>query len=239
WGGMSTPATADDLITLVRKSGLLDENKLTAFLQAHQKDGLLQSDAKKTAITLVQEGLVTQFQAEQFMLGKWKGFTLGKFKLLERIGFGAMGQVFLCEHRYMRKRMAVKVLPPAKAGDPVVLGRFYREARVASGLDHVNIVRTFDIDQDGPLHFLVMEYVDGTTLLDIVNKFGPLSPARAAVYVRMAAKGLQFAHTQGMIHRDIKPGNIILDRNGVAKILDMGLARFSQDDDDQITVKYD
>src|SRR5262249_35193304 len=133
---MSTPATADDLITLVRKSGLLDENKVTAFLQVHQKDGLLQSDAKKTAIAMVQEGVVTQFQAEQFLLGKWKGFTLGKFKLLERIGFGGMGQVFLCEHRFMRKRMAVKVLPPAKAEDPVALGRFYREARVASGLEH-------------------------------------------------------------------------------------------------------
>src|SRR5438132_6490728 len=172
---MSTPATADDLITLVRKSGLIDEPKITSFLQAHQKDGLLRGDARALATTMIRGGLLTNFQAEQFLLGKWKGFTLGKFKLLERIGFGAMGQVFLCEHMFMRKRLAVKVLPPAKAEDPVSLGRFYREARVASGLDHPNIVRTYDIDQDGPLHFLVMEYVDGTTLLDIVKRRGPLN----------------------------------------------------------------
>src|SRR5712664_2125291 len=98
---MSTPATADDLITLVRKSGLLDEAKLTSFLQAHQKDGVLRADARALAVTMIGDGLITNFQAEQFLLGKWKGFTLGKFKLLERIGFGSMGQVFLCEHRFM------------------------------------------------------------------------------------------------------------------------------------------
>ena len=87
---MSTPATADDLITLVRKSGLIDEPKITSFLQAHQKDGLLRGDARALATTMIHGGLLTNFQAEQFLLGKWKGFTLGKFKLLERIGFGAI-----------------------------------------------------------------------------------------------------------------------------------------------------
>ena len=135
--------------------------------------------------------------------------------------------------------MAVKVLPPTKAEDPVSLGRFYREARVASGLDHPHIVHTYDIDQDGPLHFLVMEYVDGTTLLDIVKKTGPLSIVRACHYIRQACIGLDTRHRSGMIHRDIKPGNIILDRHGVARLLDMGLARFYQDEQDQLTLKYD
>src|SRR6478736_466626 len=108
---------------------------------------------------LVQDGILTYFQAEQFLLGKWRGFTIGKFKLLERVGVGGMGQVFLCEHMFMKKRVAGKVLPPAKADQPAALGRFYREARAAGSLDHPNVVRTHDVDQDGALHFIVMEYV--------------------------------------------------------------------------------
>src|SRR5262245_41572240 len=236
---MSVPATAEDLMLLIRKSGLVDEHRLTSFLQTHQRDGLLQDDPKKVVATMVRESLLTYFQGEQYLLGKWRGFTLGKYKLLERIGVGGMGQVFLCEHNYMRKRMAVKVLPPTKAEDPVSLGRFYREARVASGLEHPNIVRTYDIDQDGPLHFLVMEYMDGTSLLEIVKRFGPMNSTRACHYIRQACMGLQYAHTRGMIHRDIKPGNLLVDRTGVAKLLDMGLARFYQDEQDQLTIKYD
>src|SRR5579871_4347540 len=236
---MSTPVTPDEFLKLVHKSGLIEEKKLAAFVQTHEHDGLLQGDVKKLAATMVRDGLITYFQGEQFLLGKWRGFTLGKFKLLERIGVGGMGQVFLCEHMFMRKRMAVKVLPPHKAEDPIAIGRFYREARVASGLEHPNIVRTLDIDQDGPLHFLVMEYVDGTSLLDIVKRFGPLSVARSCHYIRQACMGLHYAHTTGMIHRDIKPGNIMVDRHGVAKLLDMGLARLYRDEQDQLTLKYD
>src|SRR5947209_18482827 len=105
---MSIPASADELVKLIRKSGLIDEPKLTGFLSNHQKDGLLAGDPRQLAGAMVREGVLTYFQAEQFLLGKWRGFTLGKFKLLERIGVGGMGQVFLCEHMFMRKRMAVK-----------------------------------------------------------------------------------------------------------------------------------
>ena len=94
--------------------------------------------------------------------------------MLEKLGAGGMGQVFLCEHKLMRRRVAVKVLPIAKADDPASLDRFYREARAVAAVDHPNIVRAYDIDQDENLHFLVMEYVDGTNLQDLVKKFGPL-----------------------------------------------------------------
>ena len=188
---------------------------------------------------MVQDGILTNFQAEQFLLGKWRGFTIGKYKLLERVGVGGMGQVFLCEHMFMKRRVAVKVLPPAKAEQPAALGRFYREARAAGSLEHPNIVRTHDIDQDGNLHFIVMEYVDGSNLLDMVKKFGPLDIRRAAHYVRQVAIGLEYAFRNGIIHRDIKPGNVLVDRKGTARILDMGLARFYKDHTDQLTVKYD
>jgi serine/threonine protein kinase len=132
------------------------------------------------------------------------------------------------------------VLPATKADNPAALGRFYREARAAGVLDHPNLVKAHDIDQDGGLHFLVMDYVDGTNLQEIVARFGPMPPARAAHCVCQAAEGLQHAHERaGVIHRDIKPANILLDRTGTVRVLDLGLARFFHDDADLLTLKYD
>jgi serine/threonine protein kinase len=236
---MPAPNSVDDLLKLIRKSGMVDEPRLDAYLERQRINGPLPNDVRKLAGLMVRDGLLTYFQAEQFMLGKWRGFTIGKYKLLERIGFGGMGQVFLCEHMYMKRRVAIKVLPPAKAEEPAALGRFYREARAAAALDHPNIVRTHDIDQDGNLHFLVMEYVDGSSLLEIVKKKGSMEISRACQYVAQSAQGLDHAYRVGVIHRDIKPGNILIDRIGIAKILDMGLARFYHSDDDMLTKKYD
>src|SRR5437899_3494516 len=188
---------------------------------------------------MVADAILTIFQAEQILLGKWKRFTIGKYKVLERLGSGGMGQVFLCEHKLMRRRVAVKVLPTAKADDKASLARFYREAQAVAAVDHPNLVRAFDIDQEDNLHFLVMEWVDGTNLQDLIKKFGPLDVTRACHYIYGSAVGLQHANEIGLIHRDIKPGNILIDRSGVVKILDMGLARFFHDETDAITRQYD
>ena len=218
---------------------MVDEQKLAAYLHRRQLTRGLPEDPREFADEMVQDAILTYFQSEQFLLGKWRGFTIGKYKLLERVGVGGMGQVFLCEHMFMKKRVAVKVLPPAKADQPAALGRFYREARAAGSLDHQNIVRTHDIDQDGNLHFIVMDYVDGPNLLDVVKKFGPLDLSRAVSYMYQVAHGLDYAFRNSLIHRDIKPGNILIDRKGVARILDLGLARFINDHSDQLTLKYD
>src|SRR5438067_2122219 len=137
---MSVPSSVEELVQLIRKSGMVDDHKLTAYLQRREFTRGLPDDAREFADDMVRDAVLTNFQAEQFLLGKWRGFTIGKFKLLERVGVGGMGQVFLCEHMFMRKRLAVKVLPPAKAEQPAALGRFYREARAAGGLDHPKIV---------------------------------------------------------------------------------------------------
>ena len=236
---MSVPSSVEELLGLVRKSGMVEDQKLTSYLQLRQSGRSLPSDPADAASEMVRDGLITEFQKEQFLLGKWRGFTIGKYKLLERVGVGGMGQVFLCEHMFMKRRVAIKVLPPAKAEHPAALGRFYREARAAGSLEHPNIVRTHDIDQDGNLHFIVMEYVDGSNLLEMVKKFGPMDIRRATNYIRQVAIGLDYAFRSGIIHRDIKPGNILIDRRGTAKILDMGLARFYRDTSDMLTVKYD
>ncbi|MCE9563923.1 MAG: protein kinase [Planctomycetes bacterium] len=236
---MPPPANADEFLELIQRSGVADEGKLRNYIQKLKDSGAFPTDSQKFAGRLVQDGLLTYFQAEQLLQGKYKRFTIGKYKVLEKLGAGGMAQVFLCEHKMMRRRVAIKVLPTAKADDPSSLERFYREARAVAAVDHPNIVRAYDIDQDENLHFLVMEYVDGTNLQDLVKKFGQLDMLRACHYIYASAVGLQHAHEMGLIHRDIKPGNILLDRTGVVKILDMGLARFFHDEEDALTKKYD
>src|SRR5262245_12421157 len=209
---MAAPATTDEFIDLVRKSGVVDEKRLDAFVTQMRNGGTTPDNAGKLAGLMVQEGILTHFQAEQIMLGKWRRFTIGKYKVLERLGSGGMGSVYLCEHKFMRRRVAVKVLPAAKAEDQASLERFYCEARAAAALDHPNIVRAYDTDKDENLHFLVMEYVDGASLQEIIKKFGPMNILFACHYVRQAAVGLQHAHEAGLVHRDIKPGNLLVDR---------------------------
>src|SRR6478736_1020463 len=231
---MPAPASVPEFLDLVQKSGVADEAKLKAYLDKVGGPAALPAEPTRAAGQLVRDAILTYFQAEQILQGKWKRFTIGKYRVLEKLGSGGMGTVFLCEHKLMRRRVAVKVLPTAKAADQASLDRFNREARAAAAVDHPNIVRAFDIDQDENLHFLVMEYVDGTNLQDLVKKFGQLDMLRACHYIYGASVGLQHAHEMGLIHRDIKPGNILIDRSGVVKILDLGLARLTNDTDDNL-----
>jgi serine/threonine protein kinase len=238
---MPAPSSVEELLDLVRKSGVVEEKRLSSHLSRVRESGAAQTDVFEFATQMVRDGVLTKFQAEQFLQGKWRRFTLGKYRVLEKLGSGGMGSVYLCEHTLMRRRVAVKVLPPQKSNDSSSLDRFRREARAVAALDHPNIVRAYDMDQDGDLHFLVMEHVDGASLQEIVkaNPAG-IDSLRACHYVRQAALGLQHAHeAAGLIHRDIKPGNILVDRNGIVKVLDMGLARFFHDEEDQLTKKFD
>ncbi|MCU0703419.1 MAG: protein kinase [Fimbriiglobus sp.] len=237
---MPAPATNAELFALIAKSGVLDDVRVKAYLDKLTQGDGVPTDPIALGGRMVLDGLLTHFQAEQLLQGRWKRFSIGKYKVLERLGVGGMGQVFLCEHKLMKRKVAVKVLPAAKSKDEAALQRFYREARAVAAVDHPNIVRAYDIDDDDDLHFLVMEYVDGANLHDLVRKGGPMPPLRACHYVYGAAVGLQHAHEMGLVHRDIKPANILVDRAGVVKILDMGLARFFHpDEDDHLTKKFE
>src|SRR2546423_1363712 len=122
---MNAPATVAEFLALVRKSGIVDDKRLAAYLEKARATPLPR-DARQLAEQLVHDGLLTHFQAEQFLQGKWRRFTIGNYKVLEHIGAGGMGSVFLCEHKFMRRRAAVKVLPTAQSNDPSALQRFYR-----------------------------------------------------------------------------------------------------------------
>src|SRR5262245_959910 len=224
---MPAPVSTEQFLDLGYQSGILDRSVVAEFLQKRIQEQPSLDTPKSLAIELIKAGLMTAFQAEHLLAGKWRGFIIsGKYRLLQRVGAGGMGSVYLCEHMRMCRKVALKVLPVAQADDPAALDRFYREARAVAVLDHPNIVRAHDIDHDDKLHFLVLEYIDGISLQELVRRRGPVDVPRACHYIRQAARGLQHAHEAGLVHRDIKPGNLLVDRAGVVKLLDMGLARF-------------
>jgi serine/threonine protein kinase len=237
---MPAPTTIAEFLDVGYKSGLLDRDPIETLCQAWRQNDRIHKTPAELAASLIGEGMLTRFQAEKLLDGRWRGFTIsGKYRLLATLGTGGMGQVYLCEHILMGRKVALKVLPRSQASDPASLARFYREARAVARLDHPNIVRAHDIDHEDKLHFIVLEYVDGCNLHDFVRKNSTLTPARAAHYIRQAAMGLQHAHEAGLVHRDIKPGNLLLDRQGAVKLLDMGLARFFHEDKAEFVKEFE
>src|SRR5262249_29180618 len=133
------------------------------------------ADAQALARRLVRDRLLTPLQARQLLQGRFRGFFLtAKYKILEQLGAGGMGRVLLCEHLILRKLVAVKLLHESGATRGAE-ERFLREARAAAGLDHPNVARVFDVDRAGPSPFMVLEYVDGTNLNQLVKAHGPLA----------------------------------------------------------------
>lgn len=182
-------------------------------------------DTESFAKDLIRRGKLTKFQAQQ-MLGVKPGLlVLGNYALLEKIGSGGMGQVYKAEHRRMKRVVALKVLPNSLMRSPGSIQRFQREVQAAARLTHPNIVTAFDADESHGIHFFVMEYVDGEDFSTLVRRRGSLPLSEAVDLITQAARGLDYAHSQGVIHRDIKPSNLLVDHRGTVKILDMGLAR--------------
>ncbi len=237
---MAKQTSSQSLLEVVRKSGLVLEHHLDeviARLEA-EHDGRLPDEPKRLAAALVEAGVVTNWQAENLLRGKYKGYFIGKYRLLRHIGSGGMSSVYLAEHEMLHRRRAIKVLPKKRVNDSSYLDRFFREAKAIASLDHPNIVRAYDLDNEGDVHFLVMEYVSGRDLQTIVAADGPLDPDTVAKYVIQAARGLGFAHNEGLIHRDVKPANVLVDENGTVRILDLGLALFSRSDDPSLTIEH-
>ena len=230
----------DAFLDLVRRSGLVEKDPLNALLLEIKQQGEPQSvDTDFVAHRLVEAGLLTRWQCDKLLEGRHRGFFLGKYKLLGMLGSGGMSTVYLAEHVLMQRRVAIKVLPKNRVDDTSYLARFHREAQAAAALDHRNIVRAYDVDNEGDIHYLVMEYVEGRDLQQMVKQDGPMGYAAAAEYIRQAADGLAHAHNAGLIHRDIKPANLLVDRHNVVKVLDLGLARFTGEDRASLTVAYD
>ena len=231
--------SAKSFLSLLEKSRIVADDSLKSALTelAGIADGEKVNTEKLTS-HLVDSGLITRWHVDKLLDGKYKGFFLGKFKLLGHLGTGGMSSVYLAQHKVSEQTRAIKVLPRKRVSDKSYLDRFYREGQAAAALNHPNVVRIYDICSEADTHFMVMEHVKGSDLYEIVKDDGPLSPEVAADYIRQAAEGLLHAHEKAMVHRDIKPANLLRTQEGVVKILDLGLALFQQDEEESLTVLH-
>jgi len=209
------------------RAKLFTADELSAFQETFPPEKR-PKDAQALARELIQANRLTKYQAVMVYQGRTKGLVLGNYTVLDQIGAGGMGQVLKAKHRTMDRVVALKMLPPKAMKSPEAVKRFHREVRAAARLEHPNIVTAYDADEHEGMHYLVMQYVDGKDLADIVSRRGPLPIEQAVECIVQAARGLEYAHSEGVVHRDIKPSNLLLDKRGAVKILDMGLARISE-----------
>jgi serine/threonine protein kinase len=220
-------ATAEQFIKQWIAAGLVTRGDVDDFLATVSNPPQTAEDLAKAAI---RHGKLTKFQAQLIYQGKGKSLTLGNYLILEKLGQGGMGQVFLATHRRMKRQVALKVLPAKFMGSAKAVERFHREVEAAARLAHPNIVTAYDADEHRGVHYFVMEHVDGKDLASVIRGTGPLTVERAVDVTLQAARGLAFAHDHGVVHRDVKPGNILLSTTGQVKILDMGLACLADGD---------
>jgi tRNA A-37 threonylcarbamoyl transferase component Bud32 len=222
----ATPVPAETVslgvfVACLQKSGLVNPSEVELLLEDNRA-----ADSESFAKLLVGRRKLTHFQAKMLVRGRWKGLVLGNYILLEKLGQGGMGTVFKARHRRMSRDVCLKVLHASHRKSRGLLERFQREAKTAAALQHPNIVVAHDADEADGVPFLVMEYIQGNDLAQRVSKSGPLPATEALGVVLQTARALDYAHRRGVIHRDIKPHNLLVDATGSVKILDMGLARF-------------
>ena len=234
-----------DFLSLLQKSGLLTaaqwvtaQNTATQF-NKNRETNPADASVESLANELTSQGLLTQWQAHQLLKGQ-TGFVLGKYRLLTPVGKGGMGHVFKARDSETGAIVAIKVMSRKLTGNQTLVNRFRREIRASSQLKSSNIVRTLDAGRVGKVDFMVMEFVNGDQLDRIISRINAIPISIACDIIRQAAIGLKHAHEQKMVHRDIKPGNLIInwssDGKGTVKIMDMGLVRLHEDGEEKTSV---
>jgi eukaryotic-like serine/threonine-protein kinase len=217
----------DKFVANLKKSGLVAAPALERA-RAQLPESASSDAAVRLARLLIQQGALTTYQARKVLGGATKGFFLGDYRILRSLGEGGMGKVYLAANQKDGLRVAIKVLPPSKAADGgQALLRFRREMELSRRARHPNLARTIEVGNAGNVHFMVLEYVPGESLYQLVKhpRGGPLRVPDAARYFLRVLDGLEAAHNAGLVHRDIKPSNLMVTPEGDARILDLGLAR--------------
>lgn len=208
--------TPSELVELIAEADLLEEDQLA---ELRGQLALLFREAADLAEELIARHWLTRYQIQQVQLGSGKLLHIGGYRILSPVGEGGMGQVFKAEQRRLGRVVALKVIHhDYLANRPEAIRRFHREARAAAQLTHPNAIRIYDADQDGTRHFIVMEFVEGLDLARLVEAAGPLPLAVACDYIAQAALGLQHAHEMGLIHRDVKPSNLLVTRTAASSV---------------------
>jgi serine/threonine protein kinase len=211
----------DSLVEYVASTGIVPEDEWSSLVASSQ------GDARELTRLLTAKQLLTPFQITALTEGRGSSLRVGNYDILDRLGAGGMGTVFKARHRRMKRIVALKVLASKLSEDSTFVKRFQREVETIASLGHPNIVMAYDADEAEIGHFLVMEFVNGRDLAGCLERSGPFTLSSAVNCILQAARGLAYAHSQGIIHRDIKPHNLLLDASGVVKVTDLGLARLN------------
>ncbi len=219
---MAAPLVADSFWTHLAESGLLTSQKFAAVKRELVASGLA-TDAD-AAQGLIQRGVLTPYQAERLLEGRSRGFFFDEYKLLDLLGVGGMGWVYQAAHTETGQTVALKVLLEQFKHDRGMLARFQQEARATLRLNHPNIVRTHKLGSAGGSHYMIMDLIEGPSLLEVLLRKKRLPWGQACDFARQAALGLHHAHQAGLVHRDVKPQNLLIERTGCVKLLDFGLA---------------
>ncbi|HEV3145919.1 MAG TPA: protein kinase [Gemmataceae bacterium] len=229
--GRGLTAPVQQFLQHLTQTNLVPTAAVKDFLQFHGDRVSEWSSPEKLGRALVTAGLLTSYQLDRILAGATHGLVLGNYRVLERLGGGSVGVVFLAEHMLLKRRVAIKVLPADDNFPQSVLERFYSEMRVLAQLDHPHIVAAYDAGLiPAPdktvqtLHYLVMELMAGD-LEQYVYDHGTLPIPLACEWIRQAASGLQQAHDHHLIHRDLKPSNLLRTEQNQIKLVDFGLAR--------------
>lgn len=220
-----TSPTFSNFAESIVASGLVPGDELNLACAAAKED------PHHLAKILKEKGLLTEFQVLALNEGRGASLRVGNYDIMDRLGAGGMGTVFKARHRRMKRIVALKVLAAKLSENPVFVKRFQREVETIASLGHPNVVMAYDADEAEVGHFLVMEFVNGRDLAALVEKDGTLPLSEAVDCLLQAARGLAYAHSQNIIHRDIKPHNLLRDKDGIVKVTDLGLARLNHGED--------
>ena len=220
-----TRVSAPQFLAALEGSGILSAARLRE-VQDRFESTTAPDDSLSLACQLVEEGTITQFQARRLLKGK-RGFNFGRYVLLDHIGQGARGRVFKARHRLMDRVVALKVLLWDGSLSDTTVSRFFREMKIVGLLDHPNVVRAIDADVHEGSPYIVMEYLEGDDLEHVLARRGPLPPNEVIDAMAQVARGLAHAHEKGVIHRDVKPTNVFLQKTGDVKLLDLGFGELA------------
>lgn len=219
---MQTPVISGVFWQQLAKSGLLSPERSASIARELQKRQITSDD--EAADLLVRRGLLTRYQADRLLEGRSRGFFFDQYRVLDLLGAGGMGWVYRAEDTTTNEVVALKVLLDRHKEDRGMLARFQQEARVGLLLDHPNVVRTRATSSAGGMMYMIMDFVEGPSLLELLLRKKRVPWKMACDFARQAALGLHHAHQFGLVHRDVKPHNLLIDHRGHVKLLDFGLA---------------
>jgi len=219
-----------DLLPILQRSGILSESRFED-VRSRVLRGAYPFEPADLAKRLVKDRILTEYQARRLLSNRPGGMIIGRYLILEKLGSGSMGRVYKSQHRMMDRPVALKIIAPEISNNERVVARFQREIRMVGKLDHPNVVRAFDADRERGLLYIAMEYVAGYSLGQRLRNDGPIPPIELVGHAAQAARGLHHAHERSIVHRDVKPSNLMVANDGCVKVLDLGLGVLMEADE--------